>query len=340
VERFLNEICTMDWNEKQDGGRSIAEANRILIEKYPLYRPEIEAYYGRWEEMLGGPIDATVDILEEIKASRKYRLYALTNWSAETFPKALKRYEFLQYFKEILVSGKEGIKKPDPKIYQLVLERFNIDPQTAIFIDDSARNIAAAEAFGIPSIHFKSPAQLRATLADLGVLRKTKTIKKAPSQPKYKNFLTKDLPQMLRKLTADQAPNFGLMSGQHMVEHLIYTTKSIMKRIGEPEGELTKSQRYFRKFIEKGAPFEHRPKPNLTKADLSPLRSPNIEAAIQGLEAAIQKFYDLFDSNPDFISYNPMMGSFNMAELELFNYQHGRWHAYQFGLIEQFDKVG
>jgi len=170
VDKFLAEICTMDWNEQQDAGRSIAEGNRILIAKHPEYQKEIEAYYGRWPEMLGGEIKGTVEILEALKAARKYRLYALTNWSAETFPEALRRYEFLQYFKEILVSGKEGIKKPNPEIYKLALHRFGIDPSTAIFIDDSARNVAAAETLGIQSIHFQSPKQLREQLKALNVL--------------------------------------------------------------------------------------------------------------------------------------------------------------------------
>ena len=121
-----------------------------------------------------------------------------------------------------------------------------------------------------------------------------------------------------------------------MTEHLIYVTKSIMKRNGEPAAELTKSQIYFRKFLDKGCPFKYRPKEGTSKADLSPLRSANIEEAIVGLEAAIEKFYALFDKNPDFKNYNSMMGEFNMEELELFNYQHGRWHAHQFGLIEKF----
>ncbi|MEM6316601.1 MAG: HAD family phosphatase [Bacteroidota bacterium] len=169
VEKFLAEICTMEWNEQQDAGRTIAEANRVLIEKYPLYRPEIEAYYGRWTEMLNGAIEGTVDILENLKESRQYRLYALTNWSAELFPEALKRFEFLQHFKEILVSGKEGMKKPSREIYELALRRFDIDPTTAVFIDDSAKNIAGAEAVGIKGIHFTSPEQLREALNDLGI---------------------------------------------------------------------------------------------------------------------------------------------------------------------------
>lgn len=157
--------------------------------------------------------------------------------------------------------------------------------------------------------------------------------------PKYKDFLTTELPALLRKLSADQEPNFGLMSAQHMVEHLIYVTKTFMKRMGDPEGETTKSQLYFQKFLAKGCPFAYKPKEGVTKADLKALRSANIEEAIQGLEAATAKFYALFDENPNFKSYNPMMGEFTMEQLELFAYQHGRWHAYQFGLLEEFSAV-
>lgn len=154
--------------------------------------------------------------------------------------------------------------------------------------------------------------------------------------PKYKNFLSKDLPTKLRLLSASQAPNFGLMTAHHMVEHLIYVTKSISKRRGEPEPTLNKSQRYFRNFIDTGAPFEHRPKEGAT---LNDLRTSSIEEAIQILEAANEQFYSLFESNPQHKSYNAMMGEFNLQELEFFNYQHGRWHLYQFGLIETFSAV-
>lgn len=340
VEKFLGEICTMEWNEQQDAGRSIVEANRILIEKYPLYKPEIEAYYSRWTEALGGAIEGTAEILQEIKDSGKYRLYALTNWSAELFPEALKRYEFLQYFTEILVSGKEKLKKPDPKIYELALERFKIDRSTAIFIDDSARNIKGSEDVGVKGIHFTSPAQLREDLTALGVLKKRPNWQnKTKMQPKYKDYLTVELPKTLRTLEGTQEPNFGLMTAQHMVEHLIYVTKTFQKRHGEPEGELTKSQLYFQKFMSKGCPFEYRPKDGVTKESLNALRSANMEEAIQGLEAATAKFYQLFENTPDFKSYNPMMGEFTMEQLELFAYQHGRWHAHQFGLIEEFTAV-
>ena len=158
-------------------------------------------------------------------------------------------------------------------------------------------------------------------------------------RPQYKDFLTKELPEKLRTLSGDQEPNFGLMTAQHMVEHLIFVTKSIIKRKGAPETEPNKSQRFFRKFMDAGLPFEYRPKEGLTKADLNDLRSANMEEAIQGLEAATARLYALFESNPDHKSYNERTGEFNLAELELFNYQHGRYHLYQFGLIEEFAAI-
>lgn len=154
--------------------------------------------------------------------------------------------------------------------------------------------------------------------------------------PRYKKSLLEELPSLFKNLTGSQEPNFGLMTAQHMVEHLTYVTKSLSKRRGEPQGEPTKSQLYFRKFIDKGCPFQYRPKEGVSKADLAPLRSENISAAIAGLEAATASFYQLFETNPDHKSYNDMMGEFNLEELEIFLYQHGRWHAHQFGLIDEF----
>ena len=110
--------------------------------------------------MLGGHIHDTVEIFRLLKESNKYKLYALTNWSAETFPVALKRYNFLQWFDGIVMSGEERTRKPFAEIYQLLLTRFNVDPAEAIFIDDSIRNIQGAEAIGIEGIHFQSPEQL------------------------------------------------------------------------------------------------------------------------------------------------------------------------------------
>jgi 2-haloacid dehalogenase len=170
MKRFYAEVCTPDWNEQQDAGRSLAEATEELVAKFPDQEQNIRAYYGRWEEMLKGPIDATVDILREIKESGKYRLYALTNWSAETFPIALSKYEFLHWFDGRLVSGEEKMRKPFPKFYQLMLDRFSINPSSSIYIDDNDRNLQPTRELGIHSIHFVSPEKLRQDLQNVGVI--------------------------------------------------------------------------------------------------------------------------------------------------------------------------
>ena len=169
-QQFFAEICTPAWNEEQDGGRSLKEATELLVDQYPEWQEYIEAFYGRWEEMLGGPIHETVEIFRQLKESGHYRFYALTNWSAELFPIALDKYEFLHWFDGRLVSGEEKTRKPFPEIYQLILDRFNIDKENALFIDDNKRNAEAAEALGIPTIRFESPAQLRSKLEIKGVL--------------------------------------------------------------------------------------------------------------------------------------------------------------------------
>ncbi len=167
---FFDNVCTPHWNELQDAGRPIAEANELLIKEFPQYEEQILAFYGRWEEMLGGPIQGTVEILKELIDNKKHRVLALTNWSAETFPIALGLYDFLHWFEGTLVSGVEKLKKPDPVFYQLMLDRYDIDPITALFIDDNLRNVEASNDFGLPAIRFLSPEGLRADLLDLGVL--------------------------------------------------------------------------------------------------------------------------------------------------------------------------
>jgi 2-haloacid dehalogenase len=169
-KQFFAEVCTSEWNEEQDAGRSLKEATQLLIDQYPDWQEYIEAFYGRWEEMLGGPIEGTVDIFRELKESGNFKLYALTNWSAELFPVALQRYDFLHWFDGRLVSGEEKTRKPFPEIYQLIVDRFNIKKEEALFIDDNLRNAEAAEAFGISTIRFKSPEQLKEELVQRGLL--------------------------------------------------------------------------------------------------------------------------------------------------------------------------
>lgn len=159
-QHFLDTICTLDWNEQQDGGRSIEEANRELITKFPEHKDLIEAYYTRWEEMLGGPIHPTVEIFRKLKESKKYGIYALTNWSAETFPRALEIFDFLHWFDGRIVSGEEKTRKPFKEIYDLTLTRFNLIANETLFIDDNLRNIKAANELGIITHHFTSPETL------------------------------------------------------------------------------------------------------------------------------------------------------------------------------------
>lgn len=169
-KHFFENICTSDWNEKQDAGRSLKEATEELVAKHPEWKEYIEAYYARWEEMLGGPIHGTVEIFKQVKNSGKYKLYALTNWSAELFPIALERYEFLHWFDGRVVSGEEKMRKPFPEFYQLILDRFQLTIQETLFIDDNLRNAEAAEALGLKTIIFKSPSQLKEELTNLGIL--------------------------------------------------------------------------------------------------------------------------------------------------------------------------
>jgi len=168
MERFLSEICTPEWNAEQDRGRSWADAVALLSAEHPDQAALIQAYWDRWEEMMVGSIDGTVAILELLK-SEGYELHALTNWSAETFPLARARFAFLERFESILVSGDEGMKKPDTKIFQLLLERIKHRAERCVFIDDSAKNIEAAAGLGFDAILFKSPDLLRSALAARGI---------------------------------------------------------------------------------------------------------------------------------------------------------------------------
>jgi 2-haloacid dehalogenase len=167
---FLSTICTPVWNEEQDGGRSLAEGTEQLVLQYPEHEASIRAYYDRWQEMLGGPIHETVEIFRELKFKTRLKLYALTNWSAETFPVALELYDFLHWFDGRLVSGEEKVRKPFPVIYQLLIERFGIQPERAIYVDDNIRNVLPARELGFVGIHFRTPQLFREELKELGVL--------------------------------------------------------------------------------------------------------------------------------------------------------------------------
>lgn len=167
---FLENVCTYEWNVEHDAGRPIAEGTALKIAEFPEWETEIRAYYDRWTEMLGGALHDTVALLKELKEHPDYRVLALTNWSAETFPIALGIYDFLHWFEGIVVSGDEKTRKPRRDIYETLLNRYDVNPSQAVFIDDALTNIHGAEAVGIKGIHFQNAEQLRTALINLGVV--------------------------------------------------------------------------------------------------------------------------------------------------------------------------
>jgi len=169
IEYFLTNICDPDWNELQDAGRDLAVGTSERIAKFPTFKSEIEAFYGRWIEMLGGPNQPVVDLLGMLVAQGDYNLFSITNWSHQTFPIARKLYSFLSCFQDIVISGVEKVKKPDPKIYQILLDRQQIQASECLFIDDNLRNIEAARQMGMAAIQYKGYEKLMLEMKNFGV---------------------------------------------------------------------------------------------------------------------------------------------------------------------------
>jgi 2-haloacid dehalogenase len=163
VEEFLATVCTPEWNAELDRGRPFAEGVAELVERHPEHAAAIAAYHERWPEMLAGEVPGTVEVLADLRAAG-VPLYALTNWSAETFAITRGRFEFLTWFDGLLVSGEEGMTKPDPAIFRLLLDRFGLDPGATVFVDDSEANVAAARELGIDAVRFTGPGLLRREL--------------------------------------------------------------------------------------------------------------------------------------------------------------------------------
>lgn len=170
MEFFLKNVAVDDWNAEQDRGRTLKEGTEILIEKYPDWEKEIRAYYDNWTTMLRSDIPKNVEVLRKL-ATTDYELFGLTNWSHETFPYALANYDFFELFKgKIVVSGEEKLIKPDPKIWELLLDRYNIKAEESVFIDDNAKNIEAAKTLGFITVHVTEETDLRTELEKLGVV--------------------------------------------------------------------------------------------------------------------------------------------------------------------------
>ena len=170
MKRFLTEVCHSAWNREQDRGRLFAEAVQELVGQFPQHEMHIRSYHERWDEMLGGAIEENVQVLEDLHQKPNIHLYAITNWSAETYPTAQRLFPFLRYFQDIVVSGELKLIKPDAKIYQTLLDRQPIVAEQAIFIDDVLENVEGARALGICGIHLTPETNLRKELETLGVL--------------------------------------------------------------------------------------------------------------------------------------------------------------------------
>jgi 2-haloacid dehalogenase len=169
MDWFLSEICTLEWHADHDRGVPAEESCARLASAHPDYAEPIFAWARRTEEMVAGPIVDTVEIVRELRDA-SVPCYALTNMEAETYPKRVARYPFLSWFHGTVVSSFEGVAKPDPEIFRRLLERFELEPETTVMIDDSPLNLETAASLGMTAVLFRSPAQLRHSLRELGLL--------------------------------------------------------------------------------------------------------------------------------------------------------------------------
>mgnify|MGYP003557224539 FL=1 len=169
MEYFLKNITTDVWNIEQDRGRTLAEGTAIQVANFPEWEKEIRAYYDNWTTMLKSEIADNVAVLRKLEHS-EYELFGLTNWSAETFPYALENYDFFSIFKgKIVVSGTEKLIKPNPEIWHVLLNRYQIKAEESVFIDDNFKNIEVAKSLGFICIHIKEDTDLEKELRDLGI---------------------------------------------------------------------------------------------------------------------------------------------------------------------------
>jgi 2-haloacid dehalogenase len=169
VELFLAQVCTAEWNAAQDAGRSWSDAVAEASARFPDHAELIAAYDERWPETVGGDIAGSVAVLRDLR-ERGIQLYALTNWSSEKFDLTFPMFEWLSWFDGIVVSGRERVVKPDPRIFAILIDRYELDPASTIYIDDVGANIDAARAAGMTGVLFTGPDRLRSELRGFGLL--------------------------------------------------------------------------------------------------------------------------------------------------------------------------
>ncbi len=161
MEYFLSNVTTSEWNSQTDKGKPFAQACAELSEKFPEFKTEIGLYHTGWSQMLKGEIPEGMELLNAVKKSGKYVIYGLTNWSAETFPIAYKRFPFLNDFEGIVVSGEEKMIKPDKGIFLTLFERYHLNPEECLYIDDNRKNIETGRSRGMLTVLFDNPKEAK-----------------------------------------------------------------------------------------------------------------------------------------------------------------------------------
>ncbi|SDT41290.1 HAD-IA family hydrolase [Microlunatus soli] len=169
VGDFMDEICFNEWNHRHDAGQDWDEGEAELISRLPQHREQIEAYRRYFDLTITGMVPGTAAIIAELQRAG-VRLVALTNWSADLFRPTKRRFGLLNRFEGIVVSGEEGIAKPDPQLFSVVFDRYQVDPEHAIFIDDNEHNCTTAGQLGLQAIPFTDAAAARSRLVELGLL--------------------------------------------------------------------------------------------------------------------------------------------------------------------------
>ncbi|MEP6894408.1 MAG: HAD-IA family hydrolase, partial [Chloroflexota bacterium] len=169
MDRFLQEVEFMAWNAEQDRGRTFTDGVADHSRKFPQYAHLFQAYHDHWIDSIGDAYWGTVEIMKQLKQVG-YKLYGLSNWSAETFPYAREKYDFFNLLDDMVISGAVGHIKPQPEIYQIMLDKIGKPAQECLFIDDSLPNIQQANTMGFKTIHFATSEQLKIDLTTMGLL--------------------------------------------------------------------------------------------------------------------------------------------------------------------------
>jgi 2-haloacid dehalogenase len=175
MESFLTEVCTPEWHLEHDLGADVIASCERLAALHPGHSDLIMAWFDRGEEMAPGQFDEAVEVLAEVKAAG-IRCYTLSNMEPHTFRIRSARFPFMTWFDGHVISGLEGVAKPDPRIFRILLDRYRLAPESTVFLDDSSRNVEAARGLGIEALHYTGPAEIRRELLALGVLGTTQPL--------------------------------------------------------------------------------------------------------------------------------------------------------------------